>query len=76
VLKVKTNMSIYNYLQLQPVDPQDDGSISPLDQHDEDETLDLKHDIDEQTLNESWDKVIKDLEKDPLYFSDSHDTHK
>ncbi len=62
-------MSIYNYLQLQPVDPQDDGTTSPLDEFTQDETLDLQSDIDEQTLNDSWDKVIKDLENDPLNFS-------
>lgn len=64
-------MSIYNYLQLQPVDPQDDGTTSPLDEFVQDETLDLQTDIDEQTLNDSWDRVIKDLEKDPLNFSDT-----
>ncbi|MFY9228437.1 MAG: hypothetical protein WAO28_03910 [Candidatus Microsaccharimonas sp.] len=64
-------MSIYNYLQLQPVDPQDDGTVSPLDEFAQDETLDLQTDIDEQTLNDSWDRVIKDLEKDPLNFYDT-----
>ncbi|MDB5161633.1 MAG: hypothetical protein JWM52_141 [Candidatus Saccharibacteria bacterium] len=63
-------MTIYNYLQLQPVDPQDDGTTSDLDQYPQDETIDLNSDIDEQTLDESWDKVIKDLQKDPLSFSD------
>ncbi|MEO6110169.1 MAG: hypothetical protein ABIP50_04120 [Candidatus Saccharimonadales bacterium] len=62
-------MSIYNYLQLQPVDPRDDGTTSDLDEYAADETIDLKNDIDEQTLNESWDKVIQDLQKDPLNFS-------
>lgn len=63
-------MSIYNYLQLQPVDPQDDGATSDLDTYQQDETFDLKHDIDEQALDDAWDKVIKDLEKDPLNFSE------
>lgn len=65
-------MSIYKFLQLQPVDPRDDGTTSALDQFDPDETFDLKHDIDEQTLDNAWDKVIKDLEKDPLTFSDNN----
>ncbi len=63
-------MTIYNYLQLQPVDPQDDGTTSDLDQYAQDETIDLNSDIDEQTLDESWDKVIQDLQQDPLSFSD------
>jgi len=63
-------MSIYNYLQLQPVDPQDDGTTSDLDEYNQDEAFDLKHDIDEQELDNAWDKVIKDLEKDPLNFSE------
>jgi hypothetical protein len=53
-------MSIFKYLQLQPVDPQDDGTTSPLDEYDQDETIDLKHDIDEQTLDASWDRILKD----------------
>ncbi len=63
-------MSIYNYLQLQPVDPQDDGTTSDLDQYAQDEAFDLNSDIDEQELDTAWDQVIKDLEKDPLSFSD------
>jgi len=58
-------MSILPYLQLQPVDPQDDGSLSDLDAYDQDETIDLQQDIDEQTLDESWDRIVKDLESDP-----------
>jgi hypothetical protein len=64
-------MSIYQYLQLQPVEPNDDGTDdSPLDEYQHDETIDLQNDIDEQSLDESWNKIVKDLEKDPLNFSD------
>lgn len=65
-------MSIYQYLQLQPVDPQNDGTTSDLDEYDQDETIDLKHDIDEQTLNLAWDRIVEDFKKDPepLNFSD------
>ena len=58
-------MSIFQYLQLQPVDPKDDGTVSDLDTYDQDETIDLNEDIDEQTLESEWQKVIEDLETDP-----------
>jgi hypothetical protein len=65
-------MSIYNYLQLQPVDPQDDGTTSDLDEYDQDETIDLENDIDEQTLDEAWNRLEEDFKSDPekLNFSD------
>lgn len=63
-------MTIYNYLQLQPVDPQDDGTTSDLDEYEQDETIDLKHDIDEQTLDDAWNRIIDDIHKDPLNYSD------
>lgn len=64
-------MTIFPYLQLQPVDPQDDGSTSDLDEYQQDETIDLQSDITEQQLDNAWEKIITDLEKDPLTFSDS-----
>lgn len=69
---IKTNMSIFNYLQLQPVDPKDDGTVSDLDLYDQDETIDLNADIDEQVLEATWERVIEDLDHDPnkLTFSD------
>lgn len=63
-------MTIYNYLQLQPVDPQDDGTTSDLDEYEQDETIDLQHDIDEETLDDAWNKIIEDFHKDPLNYSD------
>ena len=64
-------MSIYKYLQLQPVDPQDDGTTSDLDEYPPDETIDLQHDIDEQELDAAWTKITEDLksEPEPLNFS-------
>lgn len=66
-------MSILNYLKLQPVDPQNDGTTSDLDEYAQDETIDLKHDISEQELDASWDKVLKDFQQDSdeLNYSDS-----
>lgn len=66
------HMSILQFLQLQPVEPTDDDSISPLDEYEHDETIDLNADIDESVLNEEWDMVMDDLKKDTekLTFSD------
>ncbi len=65
-------MSIFNYLQLQPVDPKNDGSVSDLDEFQHDEVIDLTEDIDEATLDASWNAVIDDLQQDPdkLTFSE------
>lgn len=66
-------MSILPYLQLQPVEPNDDGtSSSPLDEYKQDETIDLNNDIDEQTLEKAWDAIVHDLgeDGDKLTFSD------
>jgi hypothetical protein len=66
------NMSILQFLQLQPVEPSDDDTVSPLDAYDHDETIDLNDDIDESVLNQEWDMVINDLKEDPekLTFTD------
>lgn len=66
------NMSILPFLQLQPVEPTDDDTISPLDEYEHDETIDLNADIDESVLDQEWDAVINDLKEDPekLTFSD------
>jgi hypothetical protein len=70
------HMSILTYLQLQPVEPpsddDDDTTVSPLDEYEHDETIDLDADIDESVLDEEWDMIIKDLQNDPekLTFSD------
>lgn len=54
-------MSLFQYLQLQPIDPQDDGTISDLDKYEEDETIDLSADTDGETLEQEWDKITRDL---------------
>jgi len=64
-------MSILNYLQLQPVEPTDDGTISPLDEYEQDETIDLNADIDESVLDQAWDMVLNDQDDaDKLIFSE------
>lgn len=54
-------MSLFQYLQLQPVDPQDDGTVSDLDQYDVDEVIDLSADEDGETLQQAWEKISDDL---------------
>jgi hypothetical protein len=54
-------MSLYPYLQLQPIDPQDDGTVSDLDKYEEDEIIDLENDPDGEYLADAWEKITKDL---------------
>lgn len=65
-------MSILQFLQLQPVEPSDDDSVSPLDDYQHDETIDLSGDIDGTSLDRDWDTLLGDLQGDSekLTFSD------
>jgi len=54
-------MSVFQYLQLQPIDPQDDGSISELDQYEEDEVIDLSGDEDGGALLNKWEEITESL---------------
>lgn len=54
-------MSLFNYLQLQPIDPQDDGTTSDLDEYTPDETIDLSGDADGEELAREWEEIEKDL---------------
>jgi hypothetical protein len=54
-------MSLFQYLQLQPIDPQDDGTVSDLDEYAEDETIDLTQDEDGDTLLKEWEAIEHDL---------------
>ncbi len=54
-------MSVFQYLQLQPIDPQDDGTVSDLDQYVEDEVIDLTQDEDGATLLREWEEITNDL---------------
>lgn len=58
-------MSLYDYLQLQPIDPQDDGSVSELDQYEEDELIDLSHDEDGDELMRRFDEMARDMHSTP-----------
>lgn len=57
-------MSVFKYLQLQPVEPRDDGSVSELDLYEEDEVIDLSHDEDGDHLLREWEAITKDLHDD------------
>ncbi|MFZ1250772.1 MAG: hypothetical protein WAR37_04980 [Candidatus Microsaccharimonas sp.] len=54
-------MSILHYLKLQPVDPQTDGTVSSLDDYDQDETIDLTQDEDGEALLQEWVQIENDL---------------
>ena len=62
-------MSIFNYLQLQPVEPSDDGTVSDLDIYEQDETINLEEDIDEQELEQAWNAILEDDADDKIEFS-------
>jgi len=66
-------MSILQFLQLQPVDPTADGTVSPLDDYQHDEIIDLNEEIDENILDQEWDAVINDLKEDPEKLTFSND---
>ena len=54
-------MSLFEYLQLQPIDPREDGSVSEFDQYAEDETFDLSRDEDSATLIEKLEAMAEDF---------------
>ena len=54
-------MSVFQYLQLQTIDPQDDGTVSDLDKYDVDEVIDLTEDADGAELEREWDEIERDL---------------
>lgn len=54
-------MSLFQYLQLQPIDPQEDGTVSDLDQYNEDEVIDLTQDEDGEALVREWEEISESL---------------
>lgn len=54
-------MSLFEYLQLQPIDPQEDGTVSELDQYEEDEVIDLTQDEDGEELVRKFEQMSKDF---------------
>lgn len=58
------SLPLLRYLKLQPIDPQDDGSMSALDVYDEDEEIDLSQDEDGEALLKEWDEISTTLHED------------
>ena len=56
-------MSLFQYLKLQPIDPQDDGTVSDLDEYAEDEVIDPSGDEDGEVLVQEWEEISNDLHK-------------
>ena len=56
-------MSLFQYLQLQPLEADEDGiSTSELDAFNEDEVIDLMDENSEDgSLNQAWEKVLNDM---------------
>lgn len=64
-------MSLLKYLQFQPIDPaSDQDEIN--DEHQIRKDIDLEEQIDEGKLEQFWNKVEDDIQKDPdwIHFSD------
>ena len=54
-------MSVFQYLQLQTIDPQDYGTVSELDQYEQDETIDLSEEVEGAEIMRAWDILEKDM---------------
>lgn len=63
-------MSILNYLDNQTVDPTTDGSVSGLDDHAQDEVIDLSSD-NIGDLAAEWDTILSELGPDENAASDA-----
>ncbi|MDB5162514.1 MAG: hypothetical protein JWO54_87 [Candidatus Saccharibacteria bacterium] len=57
-------MTLYPFLQLQTIDPQDDGTVSDLDKYEEDETFDLENDPDGESLIEKWTEITQSMHEE------------
>ncbi len=68
-------MSVFQFLELQPIDPQDDGSISELDQYTPDETIDLSGDVDGEALLHDWEMIEQDLALESLASAENSPHH-
>lgn len=57
-------MSLLQFLQLQPIDSQDDPALDDAVQLTQDDTIDLSSDIDEETLDKNWERIITDMHQE------------
>lgn len=58
-------MSLLNYLQFQKIDSSDDDIT---EKHSNIENILLDDQLDENSLEEFWDKVVQDIRDDPEWF--------
>ncbi len=65
-------MSLLNYLQFQPIDPDSDKDEINED-HQLHQEIDLKEDLDEANLEDFWNKVVSEIHNDPEWFNFSDD---
>lgn len=56
-------MSIYTFLDLQELEPQEDGTVSTLDEYEHDETIDLTQEVDGEELVDIWTHLEQDMHK-------------
>ncbi len=54
-------MSVFQFLELQPIDPQEDGSVSELDLYEHDDVIDLDEEADGEALAQAWDTMEREL---------------
>ena len=60
-------MSLLSHLDFQKIDDTDDDA--PFSNGIQDEEIDLKEQLDEKELENYWEEVVEDLEKDPDWFT-------
>ena len=54
-------MSLFQYLEYQPIDPQYDVSIGELEQYPQEDNFDLTSDPDGDSLLHSWEEITSDM---------------
>ena len=59
-------MSLFNYLQFQKIDESSDDVFDA--NRKQDESISLDEQIDENSLEQFWDKVVSDIHDDPEWF--------
>lgn len=58
-------MSLLNFLEFQPIDQ----SSSIPDKHQSTDDISLDDPVDEASLEQFWDQVVRDIHEDPEWFS-------
>ena len=56
-------MSIYKFLELQPIDPQEDGTISELDMFEQDEVFNLSEETEGDDIIQAWETLERDMRR-------------